>query len=79
MPLDGNLMKIRRTGEHTWHSFEALEVLFTNLVVPEKCSFNTIKFRKYYILLNWKNLISTYVLYNIQVGSVALPIRYIKC
>lgn len=53
MPLDGFLVKVTRKSEHTFQTVEALEVSFTNLIVPEKCSFNTVQFRKYYILLNW--------------------------
>jgi hypothetical protein len=80
MPLDGTLIKVKRTGEHTWQNYEALEVLFTNLIVPEKCSFNTIQFRKYYVLLNWNKFnFCTYLLCKILlVDSVVLPIRHIK-
>lgn len=50
MPLDGSLLKVKRTGERTWENNELLETSFTSLIVPEKCSFNTVKFGKYYII-----------------------------
>lgn len=46
MPLEGYLVKLTRKDEHTWQRVEVLEVTFTDLVVPETCSFNTVKFRK---------------------------------
>lgn len=46
MPLDGYLLKITRKDPHTWQTDEVLEVSFSNLVIPEKCSFKTVKFRK---------------------------------
>lgn len=46
MPLDGFLVQVTRRDEHTWKTIEVLEVSFTNLVIPERCSFNTIQFRK---------------------------------
>lgn len=50
MPLDGFLVQVTRRDEHTWKIIEVLEVTFTNLVIPERCSFNTIKFRKLHIM-----------------------------
>lgn len=47
MPLDGYLLKITRKDEHTWQTVEVLEVSFTELVIPEKCSFDTLEFRKF--------------------------------
>lgn len=46
MPLDGILLKITRKDENLWQTIEILEVSFTDLVIPEKCNFNTVKFRK---------------------------------
>lgn len=50
MPLDGFLVQVTRRDEHTWKTIEVLEVSFTNLVIPERCSFNTIQFRKLHIV-----------------------------
>lgn len=47
MPLDGCLLKVTRQNEHSWKTDDIIDVSFSNLVVPEKCSFNTVKFRKY--------------------------------
>ncbi|XP_050533473.1 protein-L-isoaspartate O-methyltransferase domain-containing protein 1-like [Daktulosphaira vitifoliae] len=44
MPLEGYLMKITRIEEHSWESSRILEVSFTDLIVPEKCSFHTTEF-----------------------------------
>lgn len=55
MPLDGYLLKITRKDTHTWQTDEVLEVSFSNLVVPEKCSFKTVKFRKFGNILNILN------------------------
>lgn len=46
MPLDGYLLKITRKDTYTWQTDEVLEVSFSNLVIPEKCSFKAVKFRK---------------------------------
>lgn len=52
MPLDGILLKIIRNDEHVWDTIEILDVSFTDLVTPEKCSLNTVKFRKSNIIIN---------------------------
>lgn len=46
MPLEGLLLKIIRKSEHCYDTIEVLEVTFTNLIVPDNSSFNTVKFRK---------------------------------
>jgi len=46
MPLDGYLVKITRITEHLWNTEEIIEVVFTQLVVPDKCSVNVVNFRK---------------------------------
>lgn len=50
MPLEGSLMKITRKTEHIWESELIYEVVFTDLVVPEKCSVNRVKFRESHIV-----------------------------
>ncbi|XP_022164021.1 protein-L-isoaspartate O-methyltransferase domain-containing protein 2-like [Myzus persicae] len=38
MPLEGFLVKVIRKSEYSWKTIEVLEVSFTDLVVPDKCS-----------------------------------------
>jgi len=49
MPLDGSLLKITRKSVHSWSTEEILEVIFTELVIPDKCIVNTVMFRKLHI------------------------------
>ncbi|VVC36174.1 S-adenosyl-L-methionine-dependent methyltransferase [Cinara cedri] len=44
MPLEGSLLKVTRKDEHLWNTVEVLGVTFTNLIVPERCSFKTVTF-----------------------------------
>lgn len=46
MPVDGVLLKVIRNDEDSWDVFEVLDVSFADLVVPERYSLNSIKFRK---------------------------------
>lgn len=46
MPLDGSLLKVTRQDEYSWNTVKVLEVTFSNLIIPEKCSFKTVTFRK---------------------------------
>lgn len=50
MPLDGNLLKVTRLSDCSYDTDDILDVVFTNLVVPDRCTFNTVKFRMFNIL-----------------------------
>lgn len=45
MPLEGNLVKVTRVDDCSYYKDNILEVVFTNLVVPDRCAVNTVKFR----------------------------------
>lgn len=47
--LNGSLIKVERKSENSWNLFEELQVSFKDLILPERCNLNKVKFRKLYV------------------------------
>lgn len=45
MPLEGSLVKVTRLDDYLYNTDDVLDVAFTNLIVPDGRTHNTVTFR----------------------------------